>query len=130
MINHAGGQKIDMLVRHRLACAALVLGPMLQPPPPMPLQGGVQGAPPISVRTAVDLPWIPGHEFSGVVEQVGSDVGACAPGDAGFGTSGMGAYAEYLAVKPATIARHYASPSAASRIPLNCHRASGGKKFR
>lgn len=42
-----------MLVRHRLACAALVLGPMLQPPPPMPLQGGVQGAPPISVRTAV-----------------------------------------------------------------------------
>ena len=42
-----------MLVRHRLACAALVLVPMLQPPPPMPLQGGVQGAPPISVRTAV-----------------------------------------------------------------------------
>src|SRR6266852_3578866 len=53
----------------------------------------------------IDLPWIPGHEFSGVVEQIGSDVAACAPGDAVFGTSGMGAYAEYLAVKPATIAR-------------------------
>src|SRR6059036_1744286 len=53
----------------------------------------------------IDLPWIPGHEFSGVVEEIGSDVAACAPGDAVFGTSGMGAYAEYLAVKPAAIAR-------------------------
>ena len=53
----------------------------------------------------IDLPWIPGHEFSGVVEQIGSDVAACAPGDAVFGTSGMGAYAEYLAVEPAAIAR-------------------------
>ena len=59
----------------------------------------------------IDLPWIPGHEFSGVVEQIGSDVAACAPGDAVFGTTGsvpgsgpggMGAYAEYLAVKPGT----------------------------
>jgi len=53
----------------------------------------------------IDLPWIPGHEFSGVVEQIGSDVAACAPGDAVFGISGMGAYAEYLAVKAAAIAR-------------------------
>src|SRR5690349_2967918 len=54
----------------------------------------------------IDLPWIPGHEFSGVVEQIGSDVAACALGDAVFGTtSGMGAYAEYLAVKAAAIAR-------------------------
>src|SRR5260370_1653359 len=54
----------------------------------------------------IDLPWIPGHEFSGVVEQIGSDVAAYAPGDAVFGISGMGgAYAEYLAVKPATLAR-------------------------
>ena len=50
----------------------------------------------------IDLPWIPGHEFSGVVEQIGGDVAAYAPGDAVFGTtSGMGAYAEYLAVKAA-----------------------------
>src|ERR1700747_2705030 len=54
----------------------------------------------------INLPWIPGHEFSGVVEQIGSDVAAFAPGDAVFGTtSGMGAYAEYLAVKAAAIAR-------------------------
>src|SRR5256712_5801274 len=53
----------------------------------------------------IDLPWIPGHEFSGVVEQIGSNVPAYAPGDAVFGTSGMGAYAEFLAVKPALIAK-------------------------
>src|SRR6201998_2625869 len=54
----------------------------------------------------IDLPWIPGHEFSGVVEQIGSDVAAYAPGDVVFGASGMGgAYAEYQAVKPAAIAR-------------------------
>src|ERR1700739_2714186 len=51
----------------------------------------------------IELPWIPGHEFSGVVEQIGSDVAAYVPGDAVFGASGA-AYAEYLAVKPATIA--------------------------
>src|ERR1700682_5149516 len=54
----------------------------------------------------IDLPWIPGHEFSGVVEQISSDVEGCAPGDAVFGANGTGAaYAEYLAVKPAVIAR-------------------------
>src|SRR5207253_5331833 len=54
----------------------------------------------------IDLPWIPGHEFSGVVEQIGSDVAAWAPGDAVFAANETGgAYAEYLAVKPAAIAR-------------------------
>jgi NADPH:quinone reductase-like Zn-dependent oxidoreductase len=59
----------------------------------------------------LDLPWIPGHEFSGVIDQIGSDVlgsdvAAYSPGDAVFGaTSGMGAYAEYVAVKAAVIAR-------------------------
>ena len=54
----------------------------------------------------IELPWIPGHEFSGIAEQIGSDVVTCASGDAVFGTtSGMGAYAEYLAVKAAAIAR-------------------------
>jgi NADPH:quinone reductase-like Zn-dependent oxidoreductase len=53
----------------------------------------------------IDLPWIPGHEFSGVVEQIGSGVATHALGDAVFGTCDMGAYAEYLAVKPATIVR-------------------------
>src|SRR5258706_13327507 len=50
----------------------------------------------------LDLPWIPGHEFSGVVERFGSDVAAYAPGDAVFASNGTGgAYAEYLAVKAA-----------------------------
>src|SRR5712664_345160 len=54
----------------------------------------------------IDLPWIPGHEFSGVVEQIGGDVPAYAPGEAVCGApTGMGAYAEYLAVKAAVIAR-------------------------
>jgi len=53
----------------------------------------------------IDLPWIPGHEFSGVVEHVGAAIASWAPGDAVFGTSAMGAYAEHLAVKPATVAK-------------------------
>src|SRR6267378_3080615 len=68
----------------------------------------------------IELPWIPGHEFSGVVEQIGSDVEAAAPGDAMFGISGMGAYAEYLAVKPATITRKPANLSfeEAASVPV------------
>src|ERR1700745_3750405 len=54
----------------------------------------------------INLPWIPGHEFSGVVEQTGSDVAAYAPGDTVFAANETGgAYAEYLAVKPALIAK-------------------------
>src|SRR5438552_7250571 len=72
----------------------------------------------------IDLPWIPGHEFSGVVEQIGSDVAACAPGDAVFGTtSGMGAYAEYLAVKATAIERtpSYHSFVEAASVPVANH---------
>src|SRR6202035_4652347 len=48
----------------------------------------------------IDLPWIPGHEFSGVVEQIGSDVTGYTPGDAVFAANETGgAYAEYLSVK-------------------------------
>src|ERR1700741_4733896 len=54
----------------------------------------------------LDMPWIPCHEFSGVVDQIGSDVAGYAPGDAVFGyPSGMGSYAEYLAVKASAIAK-------------------------
>jgi NADPH:quinone reductase-like Zn-dependent oxidoreductase len=51
----------------------------------------------------IDLPWIPGHEFSGVVEQIGKDVSGFAPGDAVFGNSQSGAYAEYLAIEPGAL---------------------------
>jgi NADPH:quinone reductase-like Zn-dependent oxidoreductase len=54
----------------------------------------------------IELPWVPGHEFSGVVEQIGGDVEAYAPGDAVFAANETGgAYAEYLAVKATAIAR-------------------------
>src|ERR1700756_2338360 len=54
----------------------------------------------------IDLPWIPGHEFSGIVEQIGSDVASYSPGDAVFAANETGgAYAEYLAIKPAALAR-------------------------
>src|SRR5689334_4697228 len=54
----------------------------------------------------IDLPWIPGHELSGIVEQIGGDVAGYAPGDAVFAANGIGgAYAEYVAIKPALMAR-------------------------
>jgi NADPH:quinone reductase-like Zn-dependent oxidoreductase len=68
----------------------------------------------------IDLPWIPGHEFSGIIEQVGSDVAAYFPGDAVFGSSEHGAYAEFLAVKPATILKKPSNLSfeEAASVPL------------
>src|SRR5258708_4632370 len=42
----------------------------------------------------IDLPWTPGHEFSGVVERVGKEVVGVAVRDPVFGNSGSGAYAE------------------------------------
>jgi NADPH:quinone reductase-like Zn-dependent oxidoreductase len=53
----------------------------------------------------INLPWTPGHEFSGVVERIGKDVVGFAVGDPVFGNSGSGAYAEFVSVKPATLAR-------------------------
>src|SRR2546430_14880592 len=47
----------------------------------------------------IDLPWIPGHEFSGVVEQIGGDVAACAACGAGCGSRGIGGYAGDLGVE-------------------------------
>src|SRR5882762_4800388 len=77
----------------------------------------------------IDLPWIPGHEFSGVIEQIGRDVAAYAPGDAVFGsTSGMGSYAEYLAVKAAVIARRPSNLSfeEAASVPVAAQTAWQG----
>jgi NADPH:quinone reductase-like Zn-dependent oxidoreductase len=77
----------------------------------------------------IDLPWIPGHEFSGVVEQIGSDVAAWAPGDAVFGGNETGgAYAEYLAVKPAAIAKKPSSLSfeEAASVPVAAQTAWQG----
>src|SRR5712672_576380 len=77
----------------------------------------------------IDLPWIPGHEFSGLVEQIGSDVNGYAPGDAVFGANGIGgAYAEYLAVKQAAIVRKPANLSfeEAASVPVAAQTAWQG----
>src|SRR5713226_2117378 len=77
----------------------------------------------------IDLPWIPGHEFSGVVEQIGSDVTAYAPGDAVFAANETGgAYAEYLAIKQAVIAKKPASLSfeEAASVPVAAQTAWQG----
>jgi NADPH:quinone reductase-like Zn-dependent oxidoreductase len=53
----------------------------------------------------IELPWTPGHEFSGLVERIGKNVGGFAVGDNVFGDSALGAYAEYVAVKPGVIVK-------------------------
>jgi NADPH:quinone reductase-like Zn-dependent oxidoreductase len=47
----------------------------------------------------IQLPWIPGHEFSGIVVEVGKGVNSFQAGDAVYGNCPYGAYAEYIAVK-------------------------------
>jgi NADPH:quinone reductase-like Zn-dependent oxidoreductase len=77
----------------------------------------------------IDLPWIPGHEFSGVVEQIGSDVTEYAPGDAVFAANETGgAYAEYVAAKQALIAKKPASLSfeEAASVPVAAQTAWQG----
>src|SRR5258707_6501500 len=77
----------------------------------------------------IDLPWIPGHEFSGVVEQIGSDVAGYAPGDAVFAANGIGGgYAEYVAVKPAVMARKPSKLSfeEAASVPVAAQNARQG----
>jgi NADPH:quinone reductase-like Zn-dependent oxidoreductase len=76
----------------------------------------------------IELPWIPGHEFSGVVEQVGADVTEHAPSDAVFGICEMGAYAEYLALKPAAIAKKPSNLSfdEAASVPIAAQTAWQG----
>src|ERR1700761_2019357 len=69
----------------------------------------------------IELPWIPGHEFSGVVEQIGSEVAGYAPGDEVFAANETGgAYAEYVAIKPALIAKKPANLSfeEAASVPV------------
>jgi NADPH:quinone reductase-like Zn-dependent oxidoreductase len=76
----------------------------------------------------INLPWIPGHEFSGIVEKIGRDVAGYSAGDAVFGVSEMGAYAEYLAIKLATIAKkpsHLSFEEAAS-VPVAAQTAWQG----
>src|SRR5258708_6029521 len=53
---------------------------------------------------APGLPYAPGSSVAGIVEAVGSDVTTFQPGDAVFGRSNRGAYAEYTTVAVETLA--------------------------
>jgi len=48
-------------------------------------------------KLPLELPWIPGHDFSGIVEKVGSNVTDFKEGDKVYGNCNGGSYAEYLA---------------------------------
>lgn len=48
-------------------------------------------------KMPIQLPWIPGHDFAGVVERVGKKTTAFKIGDLVYGNSDGGSYAEYLA---------------------------------
>jgi NADPH:quinone reductase-like Zn-dependent oxidoreductase len=50
------------------------------------------------------FPVIPGSAFAGVIEQVGADVTAFKPGQAVFGRSNRGTYADYTTALPETLA--------------------------
>jgi NADPH:quinone reductase-like Zn-dependent oxidoreductase len=53
---------------------------------------------------STSFPYIPGSAFAGVIEEIGSGVTAFHPGQAVFGRSNNGAYAEYTAVAVETLA--------------------------
>jgi NADPH:quinone reductase-like Zn-dependent oxidoreductase len=68
----------------------------------------------------IELPWIPGHEFSGIVEEVGKEVISFKAADAVFGNCPYGAYAEYIAVKKDLIVKKPANLSfaEATTVPV------------
>ncbi|WP_405513879.1 NADP-dependent oxidoreductase [Spirosoma sp. KNUC1025] len=52
------------------------------------------------------FPWIPGYDFAGTIEALGTNVVNFAVGDDVYGTSThSGAYAEYIAIRPEQIAQ-------------------------
>lgn len=77
----------------------------------------------------INFPWIPGGDFSGIVEEVGSGVTGLAKGDAVYGdASGGGAYAEFYA-GPASMIAHKPrrlSDIEAASVPLAAQTAWQG----
>jgi NADPH2:quinone reductase len=56
-------------------------------------------------QISVPLPFIPGSELAGVVEEVGPGVTTLAPGDRVFGATFVGAFAEQVAVPAGSLTR-------------------------
>lgn len=71
----------------------------------------------------VKFPWIPGGDFSGIVEEVGPSVRGVKPGDAVYGKADLpadGSYAEYVTVPRAHVAAkpHTLDHVHAAAVPL------------
>jgi NADPH2:quinone reductase len=56
-------------------------------------------------QVSIPPPFIPGNEYSGIVREVGEGVEGLAPGDAVFGATMIGAYAERVSVPAAVLRR-------------------------
>jgi len=66
----------------------------------------------------LQLPYIPGSDVSGVIEEVGSKVTRLKVADHVFGTTFGGAYAQYIAIKEAQVAIRPDNTSAAEAAAL------------
>jgi NADPH:quinone reductase-like Zn-dependent oxidoreductase len=78
---------------------------------------------------ALDFPWIPGGDFSGVVEAVGPGVTGLKRGEAVYGDSpGGGAYAEFVAASASMVAPRPGKlgPVEAGSVPLAAQTAWQG----
>ncbi|MCD7898348.1 MAG: NADP-dependent oxidoreductase [Bacteroides sp.] len=51
-------------------------------------------------NSPLQLPWIPGHDFAGIVEKTGKNVSSFMKGDKVYGNCQGGSYAEFLAAEP------------------------------
>ena len=49
---------------------------------------------------SITFPWIPGHDFAGIVEKTGRNISSFREGDKVYGNCQGGSYAEYLAADP------------------------------
>src|SRR5204862_4388925 len=56
-------------------------------------------------QMSVPPPFVPGSEFAGVVEDIGSGVTAVSKGDRVFGTALVGAFATEIVVSPEALTR-------------------------
>lgn len=50
-----------------------------------------------NTKSPLDLPWIPGYDFAGIIEDTGKNVTKFKTGDKVYGNCNGGSYAEYLA---------------------------------
>ena len=81
-------------------------------------------------QTRDPLPFVPGTEFSGIIDQVGTDVPGLKAGDRVFGSAPRGALAEEISVPARELSRipDHVSFAQAAAVPVNYLTASYGLK--